>query len=366
MLINISVWFFCSFMVISASIMYDSGKLSDSRLRVVACSLLLFAFIYIVNLAGLRPPESLGDTAKYLWVYKSINSFDAAYATGAALFGNKEILFWPLAYVFKIVGLSGEAWLVMSVIIPAIACVYFYRSLVRIHVVALLFMFLIFSYYVVFICAIRQSYAEALVMLSLALSIKRRLRASLFFALLAVGFHQSAFWGLIIPFLPKIRLGFKNSVYLLLSSIILSAAASGQLLSVFSALGFSSALEKVRFYSSETGTGEFGNLLHHKQFLLLLFISFIYLYRFRNLQDEIYKVVVLIFSMIFFFWSMPVMGGRLLGYLTILFPVLVYRLISGSVAFQYNNTLLSVFFSFLGFTVLMNESAQLVLGLDLR
>lgn len=365
MLEIIAAWFVCSFVFISSSIVIDANRLNDDRLRIVSKFLTGISFLYLIYLSGLRPQESIGDTVKYLWVYDKINSFESAYETGAALFGNKELFFWPTAYFFKFLGFSGEVWLATSVIIPAIACLYFYSRLVNFSIAALLFSSLTFSYYVVFVCAIRQSYAEALVMLSLALSIKGNVKWSFFYAIVAVGFHQSAFWSLILPFLSRLRFGFSNSVYLLSASVILSVIASDQLLSIFGTLGFSSALEKVQFYASEGGSAEFGNLLHHKQFLILMIFSLIYIFIFRKNEDELYKVIVILFSMIFFFWSMPVMGGRLLGYLTILFPLILYRIIS-SFCFKYNHTIISVCFSMLGFAVLMNESAQLVLGMDFR
>lgn len=326
-------------------------------------SIFLSAILYITYFVGLRSVTIFGDTSRYTWAYEGLTSLGDARHQGEIYFGNNEWLFWTFSYVLKSIGLSPQAWLASMVIIPSLLLSISYRKVIKSFEWIYVFAAIYLSYYLVFSVAIRQSMAEALVLLSFVLAVERKVVFSLLITIIAIGFHQSAIIAIAFPVLIRIKITNKIFLAAFLGALFFSTLASSYMLMAFEYLGLNSAVDKLSMYSSGDAM-EFENLFLHKQFLLLLLATVTYTLLEKESQTGIYSYVVYVFFLIFFFWSMPVMSGRMMGYVTVVFPIMVYfilkRLLKDKEAFIVFISL----FSILGLLVLSAESTKYVLGIS--
>lgn len=335
---------------------------SQSKYQVLIRNIIwLSAILYVTYFVGLRPSTNFGDTFRYVWAYNGLSSLSESRYDGQLLYGNDEWLFWPFSYAIKFFGFAPQSWLVIMVVLPAIILTYCYRKLIRSEDWVYVFAAIYLSYYLVFSLAMRQTVAESLVLLTLVFSVNKKLKLSILTALLALGFHQSAAIALLFPLLVNVKFTQKMLVAACLAAVFFSTIASSYMLIVFQYLGLDSAVNKISEYSQNAK--EFDNLFYHAQFLLLFFVSLVYLYVERERQTGIYSFVVYVFFLIFFFWSMPVMSGRMMGYTTVVFPIMLYYILKKFFNTKNAFYLYIVFFGMLGFLVISTESTRLVLGL---
>lgn len=338
------------------------GGYSESGYKIAIRNIIWFsAIFYVTYFVGLRPSTDFGDTFRYVWTYNRLTALSEAQYDGQLLYGNTEWLFWPLSYVFKFIGFGPQAWLVGMVILPAVILTYCYRKLIKSDDWVYVFAAIYLSYYLVFSLAMRQAMAESLVILSLVFSVEKKVKLSILMSLLALGFHQSAAIALLFPFLVNIKFTPRMLMGACLAAIFFSTVASSYMLNTFQYLGLDSAINKLTEYSYDAK--EFDNLFYHAQFLLLFFVSLLYLYVEREKQRGIYSFVVYVFFLIFFFWSMPVMSGRMMGYVTVVFPIMLYYILKSFFNAENAFYLFITFFGMLGFLVISTESTRLVLGL---
>ena len=360
-------WFYVLFVSYVTLIGLNSKVLFASGMRSVTVSgfeffAVFFTIVYTFLLVGMRDSNGLGDTPQYLYVFDNLQSLGSSWIDGFQLYGNTELLFWPAAYAFKALGFSAESWMAAIVVVTTAIVAYSYKGLGLGRLWYVAFSGLYLTYYIVFMAAIRQSIAESLVLLAIVLARSNKIASSVFFLVAATGFHSSAALGFSILILRRFNIKPKLMAASIFIAFIGSVLAPSILASVFGAFGFENTLGKVAMYSSVDGGNEFGNLFQHKQFLLLFVVFVSYLAIFRGATDFVYKFIFFLVFILFFFWSMPVMSGRVMGYLTLLLPYMVAKLAlkflgeSNSIIFCW------LLFSIMGILVLSTKSTQLVLG----
>lgn len=68
------------------------------------------AFLFFI---ALRPFDAGNDTSAYVNTYDALYSFSSAWETGANYYGSQDPLFWPLVYLLKAAGVSGEDFILV-------------------------------------------------------------------------------------------------------------------------------------------------------------------------------------------------------------------------------------------------------------
>ncbi len=347
---------------LSSKMLFEVGKREiNSRVLEVAGVFVVVAFSLLI--VGMRDGNSAGDTPQYLYVFDNLRTLNTSWLDGFQLYGNTELLFWPTAYVFKALGFSAEVWMGMVVVVTTMLVGYGYKNLGLGRLWYIPFSGLYLTYYIVFMAAIRQSIAESLVLLALVFVRRNNIIASIVILLIAAGYHSSALLGFSLIFLNRFSINPRIITVSILVAVVASVLAPSVLAAVFEVLGFENTLGKVMMYSAVDGGNEFGNLFHHKQFLLLLFVVISYLSILRGSDDIVYKFIFFLVFTLFFFWSMPVMSGRVMGYLTLLLPYMLIKITQEFLS-ESNSMIFSWFvFSIMGLLVLNTNSTKLVLGL---
>lgn len=336
---------------------------SQFNLRIVKVGQLFLAISLVVYFVGMRNMNTYyGDTWGYINTYNNLRGFLSARVDGELMYGNSEMFFWPFAYIVKFLGFNDRGWLIASSLLTSFLILISYRGIVGSKNYLFVLIGLYLSYYLVFSCAMRQSMAEAFVLLSFVSAIRKNVVQSMVFSFIAIGFHQSAIISLIFIILVNVRVNAKFLVFFMLASVSITSLFSDLLFGSLSSLGISSITTKVGIYNSGGYTGEYGNLLHHKQFIILTLFTMIYLYL-SKLEGYLCNYLIYIYLLIVLFWSSPVMSGRMMNYLTLVFPLIVWFSISYIIPEKYKYITYSTFFSLLGYFVLSTESTQLVLGL---
>ena len=320
----------------------------------------------MIWLVGLRDIDLIiaGDTPTYIHTYNQLGSIFTAWEDGAYFYGNKEILFWPFAALIKSIGFSAQAWLISILLLPCVFISVSYRIIVNDHHYwVILFSALFLTYYIVFSLAVRQAIAEGFVVFSFVLAYKNKNCYSFLFSLIAFGFHQSALFALFIIPIYKISLN-KNKMYLIFFiAASLSFVLRFYLVDMFYLIGVNSLTIKAQAYTSGNNFEFDYNLFNHKQFCLLFFVYFVYILSYVNKQTAIYNLVFFYLMCMILFFNIPVIGGRMMGYETILMPIMLWELFDKYLVKKSHVILYCCFFILMGFSIINSQSAIEALGL---
>jgi EpsG family len=350
------------------SLLVDAKK--NDGYRGVTALFLVLIYLHVLSLVGFRPLALVGDTARYAWVYSQLTGVVEAWWDGKYHYHNEEFLFWPLAGFLKVVGFSYRDWLIFISSWFFVLTLAAYKNLGLGRLWWIPFGSLFFTFHLVFLNAIRQSMAECLVLVAYVLLLRDKyLYASLVFVL-SLGFHYSSVFALLL--IPAVFLQLRSSMWLF--AVVCSFLLGGFFPFIIeSAFEFSGGgnpfVGKVDSYVVDGSVNEFEDLWGLKQFLLILFASFSYLICFYSTRKRevslLYPYVGCFLSLLLLTSSVPVVSGRLMQYLSLVFPVMVWEVSGIYLRNSSRRFIYPLVFIFLGFLVVGSESTQAILGVKL-
>ncbi len=358
------MFFLCaSSIFIVTSLFIDRNEKSSKPVFFIV--LLGIVFFNVIYFSATRSLESSGDTWKYVFTYNQLDSMFTAREDGLEIYGNHELLFWPLAALIKEIGFNYRAWLILMPVLTMLPLLLSYRlisSELRLKNYLLVFTGLYFSYYLVFICAMRQSFSEGFVFLSFALAVKEKHRLSLLLMGVAFLFHTSSviFFPILTLVLLRVRLSVKHVIMLFAFSLVFGSLLMDKFGWLVDMFNNTSVISKYDNYTNNGQVGEFDNILELKQFwmLMLASIAFVFVY---GTHHKLSWYIIGVVSIILIFIDAPVISGRMLNYLALAFPIISYYFIDRLLFIKYKSLVFAILFSVIGFLVLSSHSAIITL-----
>lgn len=212
--------------------------------------LVLPIFIYGFVQVAMRPLDAGNDTIGYISTYVQLDDISSSWQVGALIYGNTEILWWPLQSVLRHF-LSPRAWLIANYVLVFVLAALLYRRAAKpsgihsgIFALAFLTFFLVYTGNIM-----RQALAAPIGALGLFLFFERRfVRASILIAI-SIGLHWSSIILLAAP-LFALRIFDRDGIYLALPILALAAStlSSSIIGYIVSLLGISGISDKFALY----------------------------------------------------------------------------------------------------------------------
>lgn len=328
-------------------------------------AVLLFAFV----LVALRPEHAGYDTAHYIEAYEGLGSVAGAFHDGKAIYGNTELLWWPIQALLRPL-LDSRSWLVVNFIAVCLLTFTFYRKAAPTQGVSSALFFLVFlTFYLVYTGnAMRQAAALPVAGIAVFFAAERRYVPWLICTAVSVGLHWST---AVVLAAPLVHLGALNKdrtyIYVLCAALLFSPLLGKVLALGVTAVSHEGLSHKYDLYFDGGRTSHIAAVWKTLNFWLCTVVGILFLMLKRpscSSDRTLHFYVLLFLSLSFLGISSPDFAERYLPALLLVLPLLVASLIMSAPAptALRNITLL---FGFLGMGVLitMNESARITLGL---
>lgn len=325
-------------------------------------------FIMGAVLIGFRPFDAGYDTPHYVEAWLELDGFWSARKVGSEIYGNTELLWWPVQSLFR--GFLGTRdWLLLNYILVFLSVYWGYRELCsRYSINPLIFALVFLTYFFVYSGnAIRQALALPFGLLAFCWWFDCRYARAALALVLSVGLHWSSLFFVLAPVLslPVFR---RQSVLLLVPlGALLGALVAGDVARVVVyALDMPELIEKYKLYFEGGRESHIGTVWHQFNFWLCLGVSGAFLIickpsAYRSLV--LHRYVVLFLSLMLFGVSVADVSERFFPALLLVTPLMVMLIIQ---RFQMpapiaQGALLLGFFV-LWLLVCSTESAQATLG----
>ncbi len=346
----------------------SSGSLWRVDRALDICFLVLPVFFMGGILIGLRPLDAGFDTPHYVEAWLALEDFDSARAVGAEIYGNSELLWWPLQSLFREF-FSPQGWLFFNYTLVFLSVFWVYRTLgPRYSVNPLIFALVFLTYFFVYSGnAIRQALALPLGVLAFCWWFDRRYARALLALALSVGLHWSSLVFIVAPLLslPVLR---RQSVMLLLPGLALLATFFLDDIArlLVYAVGLPELIEKYQLYFEEGRESHIGVVWKQLNFWLCGGVSLVFLWvckpsGYASLSLHLY--VVLFLSLMLFGISVSDVSERFFPALFLVMPLMAMLILQ---RFEIPDTLAELILTFAFFVlwlmVCSTESAQATLG----
>lgn len=329
-------------------------------LWIVAC-----AFLAVV--AGARGRTAGFDTAAYVATYESLQSLETAWATGAVVFGNTELLFWPLQYLFQSAGVGAELWVCIIVLLSFGLVTVCYRELSsQLGVPWVVVVFLLLSYFLVYLGnAMRQMLAFPLGVLAVVQFYRGKYLRTLVLLVIGVGLHWST---MIFALAPLSSLVTSRWRFLCLTLFCLAVGLL-DISPVLQALPLISQVEsKVEYYM--VSESHISAVYKTANFWLCAAAQLILIVRFEDVRrsQAFLACAVLFFSLMLLGLRLPDFSERFMAQMLFLFPLALALFLrprgaSSPVGRSLIGLSIAVFFVALGAAVLAQPSTKVTLNL---
>ncbi len=333
--------------------------------------LVLPVFFYGFVLVAMRPLDAGNDTVGYISTYNKLDHIADAWNVGASIYGNTEILWWPLQNVLRYF-LSPRAWLIANYLFVFALAALFYGVTARpfgIH--AGLFALAFLTFFLVYTGNImRQALATPIGALGLFLFFERRfLRASMLITV-AIGLHWSSIIFLAAP-LFTLRVFDRDGVYLGLPLLALatSTLSSSLIGHVVSLLGIPGISDKFILYFLQGHQSHIEAIWKTANFWICTVSSAAFLLidrPSRSITRALHKFTLLLLSLVLFGISSADFSERYMPYLLLIFPLqgaLIARRLRAPQTIR--NFAFIGLFLLIGALVLLAKSSQYTLGYSL-
>lgn len=337
---------------------------AGQRILISISSLVIFCwFIYV---AGMRPFDAGGDTARYIEAYSEISSFIGAREVGGAIYGNTEILWWPVQYVYKFFEVSERLWLVINCIWIFVLTYFSYRKLCW-GGFALIFSFVFLTYFSVYAGnAMRQALAFPIGLLSVCFLYERRYLLYFLLCFISVGLHWSSL--AFVAFLFFKVLPNNRFTYLVLPifSFMCSWALEPSLRLFVDIVGLPELRVKLDLYFDRGRESHVGAVWETFNFWICLLGSFAYLVLFRSGRGSsraLASYVSGFLSIILFGVFNPDFSERYFPAVLLVYPLLMASILARfKIGSDLRLSLFMLFFLVLGISVFISQSARDTLG----
>lgn len=329
---------------------------------------IFFAGLFLI---GFRPLDAGYDTANYIKTYLSLDGFFTAREVGEGVYGNSEILWWPLQSLFSQL-ISPRFWLVLNYLAVFVSVYFGYRVLGRIFKISpLLFGLVFFTYYFVYTGnALRQSLSLPFGMLAFFYFYESKYFRSILFLCVSIGMHWSAVFFILTPFfrLPVFK---KKWVYILTPLIVLGLSPFiGEVAKlVVDLLSIPALKEKYDLYFSVGRESHVGVVWRQFNFWFCFLLAYFFLVFSKlghHAENMLHHYVLLFLSLICFGILVPDFSERFFPALLLVSPALatlIARKFKIPSLFLEAGVILSFFV--LWVLVLMSGSSQTTLSYNL-
>lgn len=342
---------------------------SAPLLAFLAMTIFYFFGVYFI---GLRPLDAGFDTPNYVRAFAEIDGFSSARDVGKNIFGNTELLFWPLQSLLKAVVPDPRGWLLLLYTIVFLLSGLAYRYLTMgTQVPAYLFVFVFLTFDLVFFGnAIRQALAFPVGVISIGFFVQRKYSVYLVLTLLSLGLHWSSFVFLLVPvFHYTLYLRRSLLVVLYLCLPFVSLGLIKLFYSLFLFFGVDVFVTKFELYlNADSHIGSVYSLANFWLCLVFAIVVIAYNDVFKQYR-ALYIAHSLLFSLILIGASVPDFSERFLYAYIFLTPMILYILVFQIIPWRRDllNTLFVAtcyvsYFIALGLMVLLNDSARLTLA----
>lgn len=328
-------------------------------------------FLYGFILVAMRPLDAGNDTIGYISTYNQLDDIAGAWRVGALVYGNTEILWWPLQSVLRHF-LSPRAWLIANYIFVFVLAALLYGKAARpsgvhsgIFALAFLTFFLVYTGNIM-----RQALATPIGALGLLLFFERRfLRASLLIAV-AIGLHWSSIIFLAAPIFA-LRMFDRNGIYLglpilALAASTLSSSIIGHIVDLLAVPGIS---DKFTLYFLLGRQSHIEAIWKTANFWICIVSSAAFLLidrPSRSASRALHKFTLLLLSLVLFGINSADFSERYMPYLLLILPLqaalVAMRL---GVPQAVKNFAFIGLFLLIGTLVLLAKSSQHTLGYSL-
>ena len=330
---------------------------------------LAFFSVFLFYVA-LRPVDAGNDTAAYVNTYDALYSLSSAWKTGASYYGSQDLLFWPLAYLLKIVGVSKESFILVISMLSALLLwisFSFYVSTLGIkrHYSSLLIFLVLQSYAIVYLGNhVRSSLALPFVIFFFSfLGVGRYFIASIFLALAgSIHFSNVIFVPLLMIHFFFLRggagIGGKHYFFALVCAVIFSMLVP-EIIPKIS--GASNLYFQAKFQAYSEKVFEIESIYSAVTFWQLIAFAFVFLWAGSDKRYAPYFYCLCVVIAISF---LPKVAERYFIHALFLAPPLFYVGVSKKFGGNVAVLGLSSFYALLGALVITRGSVVYTLGIS--
>jgi len=348
------------------------GRSNDVGLGMPLILLLVLpVFFYGFSLVAMRPLDAGNDTVGYISAYSQLDRISDSWRVGALVYGNTEILWWPLQSLLRPF-LSPRAWLIANYVFVFVLAALLYRKAARplgihhgIFALAFLTFFLVYTGNIM-----RQALATPIAALGFFLYLERqRVRASLLLAV-AIGLHWSSVIFLAAP-LFALRVFDRDGIYLGLPIVALavSTLSSSIIGHIVGLLGIPGISDKFTLYFLQGHQSHIEAIWKTANFWICALSSAAFLVMDRPSSSSnraLHKFTLLLLTLVLFGINSADFSERYMPYLLLVLP-LQAALIAARLCIpqMLRNIAFIGFFLLIGALVLLAKSSQHTLGYSL-
>ncbi|WP_277052166.1 EpsG family protein [Zestomonas thermotolerans] len=356
-------------LIISRGGLIFSGHKLELPQAFFCITFLVPIFIYGLFFIAFRPLDAGFDTARYVEAYLSLSDVFSARSTGASVYGNTELLWWPFQTIFS-EWLGGRGWLVANYIMVFLLVFWAYIPLGRKYEVSPLIFSLVFlTYFFVYSGnTMRQAVALPFALVAFCSFFDKKYLRFLLYSAVAVGFHWSA---IVFLFSPIMRLPIFNRrlglIFAPLGLFLMSIFFADFAKLFVDLVGMPELRVKYELYIESGRVSHVGDVWTKLNFWLCILAGFLFLFVWRSEKQDnvLYAYVSFILGLILFGVSISDFSERFFPALFLVFPLIV-TLILRRLKWPkvVSEGVLHLMFLLMGLMVLANHSAQETLGYD--
>lgn len=354
-------------LIISRGGLIFSGHKLELPQAFFCITFLVPIFIYGLFFIAFRPLDAGFDTARYVEAYLSLSDVFSARSTGASVYGNTELLWWPFQTIFS-EWLGGRGWLVANYIMVFLLVFWAYIPLGRKYEVSPLIFSLVFlTYFFVYSGnAMRQAVALPFALIAFFSLFDKKYFKFLLFAVIAIGFHWSA---IVFLFAPVIRLRLFNTRLALLLAplgLLLLSVFFSEIARLFVDLvGIPDLRVKYELYFEGGRISHVGPVWTKLNFWLCILLSLLFLIANKAEKQDLalHAYVSFVLGLIFFGVSISDFSERFFPAIFIVSPIMVVLILRRfKLPKVVSEGMFYLLFLTMGFMVFANSSAQETLG----
>lgn len=345
--------------------LFALGSVSNTvALKFFVFPTILYGLLYI----GFRPLDAGTDTPIYVYTYENLDGLLNSFVNGVAIYGNTELLWWPMQGVLSYF-LNSREWLVALFFINTLALYQLYKFLgERYQASSYLFCFAFLTYFFVYMGnGIRQSLSLPISIVGVFLFFEKRWWPAFLFFLVGVGLHWSS---LVLIGLPVLGLKIFRKKWLFMAMPVLALLFSGLMDGatdfLIQEMGLVSLEAKRDLYFAVDRVSHVEFVWKTVNFWICLTFGYLYLMFSRFDEDDsifLHAVICFFLSLILFGIGNVDFSERYMPPLLLLLPLMFYGVLRNLVSgVFYRNVIFLLVFYFMGVAVFFAESSRVTLG----